>query len=161
MTAAIFPAKCPEELLVFSHGRLARVRQELIDHPIYPAIVDLADLQVCVQHHVFAVWDFMVFVKALQRSLACLEVPWLPVGDSTSARLINEIVLEEESAQWRAGHTSHSELYLSAMDEVGADRSTVDLLVRASAVDRNRGGRFTRRKRRPACRSLSMRHCPS
>ena len=80
--------------------------------------------------HVFAVWDFMSLLKSLQRSLTCTSHPWVPVKDPVSARLINEIVLEEETDEIRTGfYISHFEMYLEAMDEVGADRQPIDQLL--------------------------------
>lgn len=49
-------------------------------------------------------------------------MPWLPPADIQAARLINEIVLGEETDQGPDGSfASHYQLYLDAMLEIGAD----------------------------------------
>lgn len=78
------------------------------------------------ESHIFAIWDFMSLIKTLQRRLTCLDVPWLPTADMNSARLVNEIVLAEETDEVAPEHyTSHFELYLTAMEEIGADSSSI------------------------------------
>ena len=47
------------------------------------------------ESHVFAVWDFMSLLKSLQALLTCTK--WKPNMDSKSARLINQIIVDEES----------------------------------------------------------------
>lgn len=101
---------------------LAPHREELLRHSIYKSIQSLEDLQVFMQHHVFAVWDFMSLLKSLQRELTCVNVPWVPTASPAVRRLINEIVLEEESDLDTNGiPVSHFELYIQAMQECGAN----------------------------------------
>ena len=93
------------------HARLAPLRKTLFEHPIYARIDCVDALHIFMQHHVFAVWDFMSLLKTLQQRLSYTHVPWLPPMDRQGCRLVNEIVLAEESDQdGRGGFASHFEL---------------------------------------------------
>ncbi len=74
-------------------GRLSPLKAALLNHPIYQEIDRLDSLRLFMEHHAFAVWDFMSLLKALQRRLCCVEVPWLPAVDPLGSRLVNEIVM--------------------------------------------------------------------
>lgn len=72
------------------------------------------------EHHVFAVWDFMSLRQSLQQTLTCTDVPWMPVGSAGTRYLINEVFLGEESDVDAAGNrVSHFELYQLAMRQAG------------------------------------------
>jgi len=101
-------------------------RARLHSHALYSSIKSIADVRTFMETHVFAVWDFMSLLKTLQQGLTCVKVPWVPAGNS-AARLINEIVRDEESDLGHDGQTaSHFELYRSAMRECGANASSID-----------------------------------
>jgi hypothetical protein len=104
-------------------------RRRVIDHPLYQKLDDLAAVRTFMRHHVFAVWDFMSLLKSLQQSLTCVQVPWVPTEHTNSRRLINDIVLVEESDELGGGFTSHFELYLSGMTQAGADRTAIDAFI--------------------------------
>ncbi|MCA9052763.1 MAG: DUF3050 domain-containing protein [Planctomycetaceae bacterium] len=106
--------------------RLEPLRAELLESPLYGQIRDLPALHRFMEFHVFAVWDFMSLLKSLQRSLCCVDVPWAPPSDTRSARLINEIVLAEETDEIGEGeYDSHFGMYLAAMEEAGASTGCI------------------------------------
>ncbi len=107
------------------------------DHPVYVAVRTTDDLKVFMEHHVWAVWDFMNLLKAIQQRFTSTLIPWTPRGDATMRRFINEIVLEEESdKQPHDGYGSHFEIYLAAMVEVGANTGQIDWFIeRLDAAD--------------------------
>jgi pyrroloquinoline quinone (PQQ) biosynthesis protein C len=113
--------------MVTADERIAKLKQQieplraqLIQHPLYQHMQTLEDLNAFMEHHVFAVWDFMSLLKALQQNLTCTNVPWMPVGNANTRYLINEIVTGEESDVDEQGNrTSHFELYLRAMEQAG------------------------------------------
>ena len=107
--------------------RVAPLKAALLDHPVYREIDSLPSLHVFMEHHIFAVWDFMSLLKTLQRTISCVEVPWLPTADAAGCRFINEIVLAEESDEdGRGGFISHFELYRQAMRQCGANTAAID-----------------------------------
>ncbi len=127
-------AQMTERHLQELEQHLAPVREQLLRHPVYATVDSEARLRVFMEHHVFAVWDFMSLLKTLQRHLTCISVPWLPTADVAARRLINEIVLAEESdVDGRGGHLSHFEIYLAAMEDAGADLGPVRRLCAAVA----------------------------
>ncbi|HCN45423.1 MAG TPA: antimetabolite toxin biosynthesis protein MgoB [Pseudomonas sp.] len=114
---------CLEQLLHEQKSKLA-------NHPIFAEIDSLPVLRRFMETHVYAVWDFMSLTKRLQQELTCIQVPWLPPQDAKAARLINEIVLGEESDdRLDHGHYSHFELYLDAMREVGARTESIERFI--------------------------------
>jgi hypothetical protein len=110
---------------------VAPARAEVTGHAIYQRMRTLADVTTFMEHHVFAVWDFMSLLTALQQRLTCVTLPWLPEGPATSRRLINEIVLVEESDELGGGFISHFELYLVGMKEAGADTRAIEAFLAA------------------------------
>lgn len=108
------------------HKTIKPYKQQLLNHPLYSEIKSLDDLYCFLENHVYAVWDFMSLLKALQNKLTCTTTPWLPVGNPEIRYLINEIVLAEETDLAQDGsRKSHYELYLDAMTTCGANTTTV------------------------------------
>lgn len=123
----------PGHITAPARERLQKIQQAaqphidaVAQHPVFRRLTSIAALRVFMEHHVYAVWDFMSLLKALQRAVTCVDLPWVPVGDPAIRRFINEIVLDEESDMVALnGDTpvaiSHFELYLQAMERVGAE----------------------------------------
>jgi hypothetical protein len=111
---------------------LDELRAQLLRHPLYHSVQSADGLRLLMREHAFAVWDFMSLLKRLQRIVTCCEVPWMPSADPRLARFINEIVLGEECDEdGKGGYSSHFELYLAAMDEIGADSHPIRQFVKS------------------------------
>jgi hypothetical protein len=102
------------------------LKQAIIDHKLYSVIGNIEDVRTFMQHHVYAVWDFMSLLKSLQYNLTCTTIPWFPKGDAETRYLINEIVAGEESDVDPNGkRMSHFELYVQAMEQCGAQTEPI------------------------------------
>lgn len=113
-------------------AEIAPVRERLLKNPLYTTVRDEEGLHVFLEHHVFAVWDFMCLLKALQRHLTCVEPIWVPRGSPAVRRFVNEIVVGEESDDLgERGILSHYELYLEAMRTAGAQTQGIESFVAA------------------------------
>jgi len=113
------------------------LRETLLKHPIYAHVDCLDRLREFMGIHVFAVWDFMSLVKRLQREVTVQHLPWMPPARPQVARFANEVVLGEESDLGPDGKpASHFELYLRAMDEIGAETAGIRAFI--AGIDRGK-----------------------
>lgn len=107
-----------------------QLRGQIVNHKVYTKISNLPELRIFMEHHIYAVWDFMSLLKALQINLTCTTLPWFPVGNAKTRQLINEIVAGEESdLDANGGIKSHFELYLEAMEQVGANTKPISTFI--------------------------------
>ncbi|SFB02586.1 Protein of unknown function [Flavobacterium swingsii] len=98
----------------------------LLQHSLYKKIQTIGDLHHFLENHVYAVWDFMSLLKALQSKLTCTTTPWFATSNPEIRYLINEIVLAEETDLTLDGRRqSHYEMYIEAMDACGAKTSEI------------------------------------
>ncbi|MBU46020.1 MAG: heme oxygenase [Flavobacteriales bacterium] len=105
-------------------------KDDVVNHYLYRRLNSIKDVAILMEHHIYAVWDFMSLLKTLQSILTCTSSPWKPIGDGKIRQLINSIVLEEESDIDQDGNpSSHYEMYLDAMQECGADTSNIKKFV--------------------------------
>lgn len=116
------------------------LREKLLKHQLYDKLADLEALRRFMEYHVFAVWDFMSLLKSMQSHFCGSMVPWVPTSHIEIARMIHEIVIEEETDEdGQGGYASHFELYLRSMHSCGANTSDIvkfiDFVRRGDAVN--------------------------
>lgn len=102
-------------------------KEALLQHPLYNKVQSIEDLHRFLESHVYAVWDFMSLLKALQSKLTCTTTPWFPTANTQTRYLINEIVVAEESDLTLDGRRqSHFEMYVEAMKDCGANTTEIE-----------------------------------
>ena len=115
-----------EEQYLRLEASIEESRRRVVNHQVYNSLHSVGSLRVFMGYHVFAVWDFMSLLKRLQQDATCQRVAWYPTADRGSRRMINEIVLGEESDEIAPGkYQSHLELYIEAMEEVGSSTKAI------------------------------------
>jgi hypothetical protein len=102
-------------------------KEALLQHSLYNKVQTIEDLHRFLESHVYAVWDFMSLLKALQSKLTCTTTPWFPTANTQTRYFINEIVVAEESDLTLDGRRqSHFEMYLEAMQDCGANTTEIE-----------------------------------
>jgi hypothetical protein len=109
------------------NSRIQPQKELLLQHSLYNKVRTIEDLQCFLENHIYAVWDFMSLLKALQSKLTCTTTPWFATKNPETRYLINEIVLAEETDLTIDGRRqSHYEMYIEAMEDCGADTKGIE-----------------------------------
>ena len=106
---------------------ISSLTNDLNNHELYRNLKNIDDIKIFMESHVYAVWDFMSLLKALQKNITCTTTPWLPSKNEEAARFINEIVFGEETDRNENGDIkSHFNMYLDAMEQLGASTREIN-----------------------------------
>lgn len=54
--------------------KLSPLKQALSHHKAYGLLNSTDNIRTFMEYHVYAVWDFMTLLKALQRRLTCVDI---------------------------------------------------------------------------------------
>ncbi|NRT13451.1 DUF3050 domain-containing protein [Flavobacterium sp. 14A] len=109
------------------NNKIQPQKELLLQHSLYNKVKSIQDLQCFLENHIYAVWDFMSLLKALQAKLTCTTTPWFATANPETRYLINEIVLAEESDLSMDGRRqSHYEMYIEAMEDCGANTAEIN-----------------------------------
>jgi hypothetical protein len=120
------------------NSKIQSQKEILLKHSLYEKVKTIEDLQQFLECHVYAVWDFMSLLKALQHKLTCTTTPWFASANPETRYLINEIVLAEESDLTFDGRRlSHYEMYVDAMKECGAKTAELDAFIQSVKDTKN------------------------
>ena len=110
----------------------------LLHHSLYEKVKTIDDLHLFLENHIYAVWDFMSLLKALQQKLTCTTTPWFASSNPETRYLINEIVLAEESdLSFNGKRLSHFEMYIEAMQSCGANTREVQAFLQKVVENKN------------------------
>jgi len=114
-----------------SSPALLAARDAVLDHPLLSRVMTRAEARTFMESHVFAVWDYTMLWKRVERELAELDSPWAPEREGSCEWLVRELNLEGDLTP-----APHLDLYLEAMRELGADTGPIEqLLVRVEIGD--------------------------
>lgn len=121
---------------LITNSEIEKLKVQIINHPVFDRMENLEHVNVFMEHHVYAVWDFMFLLKRLQQEFSCTDCMWLPKGTPSVRNFINEIVLAEESDS-AVGGKSHFEWYLDAMKQAEANTGPIITLLAQRATKKD------------------------
>ena len=112
--------------------KLNDLRHKITAHPLFEKELEPKDICKFMESHIFAVWGFMSILKSLQKMITPNNLPWIPNENTKNGlvNFVNEIILCEESDFIEGiGFISHFEIYLLAMNNMGAKTEQLDKFI--------------------------------
>ena len=112
---------------------LSQLKKSIRGHTLFSNKLSNRQIAIFMESHIYSVWGFMSLLKSLQYALSSNNLPWIPTSNTTNGlvNFINEIVLSEESEHIKGiGFISHFEIYLLAMEEIGAKVNNIKKLIK-------------------------------
>ena len=99
-----------------------RYFQILENHKLYKMIKDEAALKVFAEHHILCVWGYGFLMRNIYQDLVKRIEPLATQSQKEAQRLIAQMMIEEEFLKQDDGSSaSHLEVYIEAMQLMGAD----------------------------------------
>ena len=111
--------------------KLDDLKNKITAHPLFANKLEPKHICKFMESHIFAVWGFMSILKSLQKMITPNNLPWMPNKNTKNGlvNFVNEIILCEESDFIEGiGFISHFEIYLLAMENMGAKTDQLDKL---------------------------------
>jgi hypothetical protein len=102
----------------------ASLSASIARHPVIHTINDHPEVRLLIEHHVFAVWDFVYLVNELNRRMLCRP------DHAESADLLRSMRREGEGDD-ENGYSTYFSRYLAAMDACNADTQPIKTLLAA------------------------------
>jgi hypothetical protein len=103
-----------------------RCFQILENHKLYESIVDEQSLRLFMEHHVICVWSYSYLLREIHQEMVASIHPLNSQSQKEAIRLVSEMILEEEVEEQQDGTlVSHLEIYLEAMQDLGANISPI------------------------------------
>lgn len=123
------------ERVAYILNEIEDLKSELAAHCLYTKLQHMEDIHIFMEHHVFAVWDFMSLAKALQLHLDATQVIEKQTDNSKILGFVNGILTGGETDPNKKEIVlSHLEMYLELMDEIGANTTNIKKLIASSAA---------------------------
>ena len=108
-------------------------KEQLLNHQIYGQVDEIRKTKIFMESHIFGTWDYLTMFKSLQRALTSLNIHLLEKGTLQLPFVMNQIILNEElddeSSREYLSAIGIYQLYIKAMEEIGADTKPITYLV--------------------------------